>query len=137
MIEARLVFDTGTFVLIWMVQLIVYPSFLYYSKDHFLKWHKQYMNSLTYIVAPLLLGQVVAASYHVFLDPSGYTISVLFVIASVVLYTFGHFVALHNTLQFQYSITTIQKLIKNNWYRTFLWTLVLLLDLVFIAVGAY
>jgi hypothetical protein len=37
----RLLFDAGLFVLIWMIQLSVYPSFLYYEKQN-----KNIMNSL-------------------------------------------------------------------------------------------
>jgi len=36
----RLLFDFGLLVLIWLVQLVIYPSFLYYEQDNLKRWHE-------------------------------------------------------------------------------------------------
>ncbi|MFT7429007.1 MAG: hypothetical protein ACI9IZ_001504, partial [Nonlabens sp.] len=36
----QLLVDFGLVVLIWIVQLIIYPSFLYYGSKTLNKWHK-------------------------------------------------------------------------------------------------
>ena len=36
---ARVIIDFGAVVLIWMVQLVVYPSFTYFQKKELMDWH--------------------------------------------------------------------------------------------------
>lgn len=131
MTELRLIFDTGTFVLIWMVQLIVYPSFLYYSKDEFLTWHKKYTQSLVIIVLPLLAGQGLSIAYHFFSEMTLFTFIQGSLITAVTLHTFIYFIPLHSQLQSNYSIELVKKLINKNWIRTIVWTLILFVDLGF------
>ena len=50
--------DFGLVVLIWMVQLIIYPSFLVIEEDAFKVWHKKYMLLISYLVIPLMFAQV-------------------------------------------------------------------------------
>ncbi len=42
----RLLLDFGLVVLIWMIQGIVYPSFLDYNTENLAVWHRKYMNRL-------------------------------------------------------------------------------------------
>ncbi len=137
MIEARLFFDTALFILIWLVQLIIYPSFLYYSKDSFLTWHKRYTKSLTFIVAPLLAGQGITVAYQFFTALSWYSFLSSLLITAVIGYTFVHFIPLHTELEVNYSSKTIKKLIRNNWYRTVLWTSVVVLDVLYLVNNKY
>lgn len=131
MIEFRLFFDTGLFMLIWLVQLIVYPAFLYYPKDDFLRWHKKYTRVLTFIVAPFLAGQVISVSYDLFNSLSSYPAAInSILILSVIGYTFVQFVPLHRQLQVNYSKKMIKHLIKHNWYRTALWTTIVIIDII-------
>ena len=59
MIEiTRLLLDFGLCILIWMVQLIVYPSFLFFSDNNLFTWHKTYTKAIALIVMPLMLGQL-------------------------------------------------------------------------------
>ena len=50
--------DFGLVVLIWIVQLIIYPSFHVVANDAFAAWHKTYMALISYLVIPLMFGQV-------------------------------------------------------------------------------
>lgn len=135
MIETRLIFDTSTFMLIWMTQLIVYPSFRYFSKDEFKKWHAQYTRSLTLIVAPLLAGQGLSIAYQFFSDVNWYTTICGFLITVVIIYTFVVFIPLHAKLQEYPSTALINKLIHLNWYRAVLWSLLLFLDIAYYLVA--
>ena len=59
MIEiTRLLLDFGLCILIWMVQLVVYPSFLFFSFNNLFTWHKTYTKAIALIVIPLMLGQL-------------------------------------------------------------------------------
>ena len=51
----RLLVDAGFIVLIWAVQLVIYPSFKFYSNANLLKWHRLYTKRVTVIVLPLML----------------------------------------------------------------------------------
>ncbi|MBX2821145.1 MAG: hypothetical protein KTR29_15725, partial [Rhodothermaceae bacterium] len=56
--EARTVVDFGLLVLIWIVQLIVYPGFKYSDIHLFGDWHSQYSMLISFLVIPLMLSQV-------------------------------------------------------------------------------
>ena len=76
MIEiTRLVLDVGLLVLIWMIQLIVYPSFLFYTAKELIAWHKMYTKAIALIVIPLMLGQLGIIIYQVFLVQNTYTLT--------------------------------------------------------------
>ena len=54
----RLLFDFGLVILIWMVQLVVYPSFRYYKESDLMRWHERYTKAISIIVVPLMFGQL-------------------------------------------------------------------------------
>ena len=43
---ARLIVDSGMCVLIWMVQLIIYPAFHAITPARFSSWHSEYMQAI-------------------------------------------------------------------------------------------
>jgi len=69
----RVAFDFGMLVLIWLVQLIIYPSFEFTDKDAFLGWHEKYTGLITVVVLPLMLGQLGLTLYQLTLDCNFYT----------------------------------------------------------------
>lgn len=50
--------DLGLFVLIWLVQLVIYPSFYYIADEKLQEWHKIYTRRISYFVLPLMLAQL-------------------------------------------------------------------------------
>ncbi len=121
-------FDAGLLVLIWMVQLIIYPSFLYYERNNLITWHKKYTGLITVIVAPLMFGQL-GCSIYVLIDGFQFmSIVKLGLILLVWLSTFIYFAPTHGKIsKGDFSETTLQQLVKLNWFRTFTWTLVFIL----------
>jgi hypothetical protein len=121
----RLLFDAGLFVLIWMVQLVVYPSFLYYEKQNLVKWHNQYAKGLAIIVIPLMFGQLTLSIIQLFrLSSSENSIDLMLVIA-VWIITFILFVPIHNKIAKNEATNQLLKqLVNRNWLRTILWTLI-------------
>ena len=65
---ASLTIDFGAVVLIWMVQLIIYPSFVYYADKDLLKWHIPYTQRVTFIVAPIMFSQTGIIAYQTFTE---------------------------------------------------------------------
>ncbi|MEM1320668.1 MAG: hypothetical protein AAGG75_10460 [Bacteroidota bacterium] len=126
----RLLFDAGLFVLIWMVQLIVYPGFQYYASEQLLTWHNTYTPRITVIVMPLMLGQLALAALQLWTRQDWYTLSSALIIALLWGSTFLYFIPLHGQIaNNQFNTQTLQELVSKNWGRTFLWTLLLALSL--------
>ena len=128
----RLLFDTGTFILIWIVQLAIYPSFQYYSKEQLINWHNQYTENITFIVMPLMLGQLTLCGLQLLYSLDWYSIASLGIIISLWISTFSTFVPLHNRISnSDYEQSDLVQLVQKNWLRTALWTLLLLLSIIY------
>ena len=126
----RVIIDFGLVVLIWMVQLIIYPGFSYYSNSDLLKWHKFYTPKITIVVAPLMFIQMGIAIYlTVFEFSLPYLIYLILVLSSWIS-TFIYFVPLHRKIDGNTDIKiSAQKLATGNWVRTFQWTFIFIYSL--------
>ena len=126
----RLLIDFGLVVLIWIVQRIVYPGFLFYKPDDLIKWHSVYTSRFTFIVMPLMLGQLGISIYQLIIKIELYTVLSLMIIILIWLSTFLQFVPVHNEIhKGKFSHKKLDSLIKKNWIRTFLWTVLFLYSL--------
>ncbi|MEM1405844.1 MAG: hypothetical protein AAGG59_03655 [Bacteroidota bacterium] len=126
----KLVLDFGLLVLIWLVQLIIYPSFQYIDRSQMAQWHSKYTMLITLVVMPLMLGQVVAHGAGLFRKIDTLAIVQAILIAAVWAVTFLKAVPLHNQIQQGNNLQdNIQMLIQWNWPRTFLWTTVFAISL--------
>jgi len=127
----RILFDLGLLVLIWMVQLVVYPSFLYYSDERLIKWHSRYVQRISLVVIPLMFGQTFVSGYQLYQEHTSYTVgSVILVIVTWVL-TFSLFVPRHNAISNGvHTHKTLVELVSLNWSRTMIWTLIFLWTLI-------
>ncbi len=56
--ELRQLIDFGLVVLLWLVQRIIYPSFMQVAPERLVEWHAQYTQQMGYIVVPLMFGQL-------------------------------------------------------------------------------
>ena len=122
----RLLFDAGLFVLIWMVQLTIYPSFLYFEKQNLFKWHTQYLAVFSRIVIPLMFGQLIIAGMQVFKMITMETVVSLLLVLLVWISTFIQFVPIHNKIsKNEASDALLKQLVSKNWIRTILWSLIL------------
>lgn len=127
----RVLVDFGLLVLIWMIQLIVYPSFLHYQKENLITWHKKYTLLISYIVAPLMLMQLGAAIFIIIREATAYNVLVLLLIGIIWATTFLQFVPIHSAIsKGNFSEEQLQKLVNRNWIRTLLWTVLFVLNLI-------
>ncbi|TPN87706.1 hypothetical protein [Aquimarina algicola] len=126
LLVTRLLLDFGLLVLIWIVQLIIYPGFAYYTQDQLLIWHSKYTTFITIIVMPLMLGQLALYSIQLFLHIDVYVLIIWVLIVLIWSATFLQAVPLHNKIAQNKNKNNIivNKLIKINWLRTVLWTMV-------------
>lgn len=72
LVEATRLASFGLVVLIWLVQVIIYPAFAESAPERFVLWHAGYTRALTWIVAPLMLGQVALLVWLLIVRPSSW-----------------------------------------------------------------
>ena len=126
--QLQIVVDTAMVTLIWMVQLVVYPSFRSIGPDRFHDWHLQYMKTISRIVIPLMFLQALCHGGLSVLQPSIMQWIATAALVGAWIVTFTLSVPCHQALQQSgYQMETIDRLIKTNWLRTLLWSLILLL----------
>ena len=130
MIEiTRLLLDFGMCILIWMVQLIVYPSFAFYNNTQLLTWHKTYTKAIALIVIPLMLGQLGIAIYQVFLAQNVYTLVSIVLVVFLWGITLLKFAPMHQQIsKGNTQIQLLKTLVQMNWIRTMIWTLLFVLS---------
>jgi hypothetical protein len=110
---------------IWYVQLVHYPMFLGLSEDQFSKWHHFHSDRTTWIVAPLMIVELITAGLVFFEDRSWQNcVFIIGLTGAMWLLTFFVSVPFHTTLtNVGYSKTVIEQLVVTNWYRTFVYSL--------------
>ncbi|EMI21201.1 putative membrane protein [Rhodopirellula maiorica SM1] len=118
--------DSGLFVLIWLVQWIIYPSFEFCQPHRFKSWHSRYTTLISFFVIPLMFAQVGMHGWTIVSSPSIAGAVALLCITIAWVSTFTLSVPCHNRLQqYGYDVATIRRLVHTNWIRTAAWTIVL------------
>jgi len=118
----------GLLVLIWIVQIIIYPGMHAWVKGNFADLHRDYTRRISVIVGPLMLVQAVLGVRQVIITPEPVPVVQAILIASVWSVTAFISVPLHRRLGSGYDALVINRLIKTNWLRTAGWSLISLLD---------
>ncbi len=127
----KLIIDFGLVILIWMTQLVVYPSFTYYAENNLINWHSRYTTAISIIVMPLMLLQVGIHGWYLFNNFSWTGLVAAIMIALIWVNTFFFAVPLHNQIASERNVLeAAASLVKVNWFRTVLWTFVFLLGLI-------
>ena len=124
-LEIHSLVDFGMCVVLWLVQLVIYPSFLRVEPSELIAWHKAYTFRVSFIILPLMFGQLVFTILSVLEGPSILEwVAFAFVLVCWIL-TFFVSVPLHRKIE-QNDTTkeTRQKLIATNWPRTILWSVI-------------
>lgn len=123
LIKIRLLLDFGLVVLIWMVQLIIYSSFQFYTSEELVLWHSKYTVAISFIVMPLMLGQLAVSAFQFVRLRNFYTVSSLIVVCLIWILTFTVFVPIHNSIASNsFTADSLESLVQKNWSRTFLWS---------------
>ncbi|NAS32535.1 hypothetical protein GTQ40_16255 [Flavobacteriaceae bacterium R38] len=125
----RLLVDFGLLILIWMIQLVVYPGFSYYSRKWLIIWHRKYTALIGYIVGPLMLAQLGFYSYQLINSITLLHVISLSMVGIIWLITFLQFVPAHkNISKGRIRGNILKSLVYKNWSRTILWTLLFILN---------
>ena len=109
--------------LIWVIQIVHYPSFDYISEEKFVFFQQFHVKSISKIVLPMMLVELITGlillikNMHVLMIIN---LCLLFLTWGLTLFLS---MPLHKKLLKGYNKKPINKLIITNWPRTFLWTL--------------
>jgi len=125
----HLIFTSIMTGVIWVIQIVHYPSFHFIEKELYTAFQKFHMNKISIIVMPIMLAELITG-IMLFLDKSSkspfLTISII-ILVLIWLITGVFFTKAHNELIAGYQELVVNQLVAMNWIRTLLWTLRLLL----------
>ena len=127
--EHALAVDFAMFVLIWVVQVIVYTVFHHVKESVFVSWHRKYCNQIGFFVLPLMFLQGIEAASSSFFVGDTLAWLKLFGVLGTWFVTFAVSAPCHRILAKEgLQAQVIVRLIRTNWLRTFLWTLVFIVS---------
>ncbi len=109
--------------LIWTIQLVHYPSFHYVEESHFVSFEAHHTFSVSLIVLPLMIIELITAFIIYFEDSSMLLALNLLCLIMIWTATFTLSVPCHKVLSKTKSAAAIDKLVKTNWIRTILWSI--------------
>lgn len=125
-----LAIDAAMAVLIWLVQLIIYPSFRTQEQDGFRRWHRGYTRTIGFIVGPLIAAQILLHGKDLWAGVTAISIAQVALIAIALVVTVTLSVPCHHALSSRGKDSgIIDRLVRTNWLRTLAWTGVLVLSL--------
>ena len=112
-----------------ITHFVTYPSFKLIKSSSFSEFHKSYTNKMLFIVAPVMILELISSLLLVNFDKSdnNLEIGLLITLMLIWLLTFFIIVPIHNKLTVNYNKDLNQKLIKYNGLRTMLWMIKLIL----------
>jgi len=121
------IINFGLVVLIWLVQLIIYPSFAHIDEAGFVNWHRKYVKRISSVAIPLMLAQILLVFRLVFLKSNLLDFLMLSGITIIWIASFSLSVPCHKKLQKRgKDQAVIKRLVQTNWIRTILWTAIFL-----------
>ena len=130
MIILNLILSSMLTCLIWIVQILHYPSFKFVDKNHFVEFEAFHTKSISFIVLPLMLLEITVSSLLLYQNPrSVLTLGSCLLLAFIWGTTFLVSVPCHNILSTGFDLTTIEKLVSTNWIRTISWSMKMILSI--------
>ena len=116
---------------IWIVQLVHYPTFLFIDEQKSNDFQKFHMSRISYIVMPAMTTELFSGIYiyiysNMAIDSNLFLLALTILIINWII-TALVFVKMHNKLLINYKIEIISLLVKWNWLRTLLWSVRLIL----------
>ena len=112
-----------------ITHFVTYPSFRLIKSSLFSEFHKSYTNKMLFIVAPVMILELISSLFLVIFDVSDNNTEIGLLISLLLIWflTFFIIVPIHNKLTLNYNKDLNQKLIKYNGLRTIFWIIKLTL----------
>ena len=110
---------------IWVIQLVHYPSFRFTDREKYVSFQIFHMRKISFIVMPVMvlefLSGLLLVLYH---SNHESLLRISFILLLIIwLVTALFFAQIHQKLSKGYDETLVRKLVSFNWIRTLLWTI--------------
>ena len=125
-LQLEILVTFGLCVLIWLIQLLHYPSFTFYEGSRFPEAMTFHQTRISFIVIPLMFFELFITGWSFYQAQNFYTTTCLMMLIGIWLSTFFLQVPAHEKLILKKDNQMIERLVKTNWIRTILWSLKLL-----------
>ena len=123
--QLHLISTSMMVAIIWIVQILHYPTFLFIDKVRYTEFQQFHMNKISYIIVPLMLVELISGLSILFtvenIQFSFYVSLSLLILIWLITGLF--FTKFHSELSKKFSHNTILRLIRLNWIRTVFWTI--------------
>lgn len=121
--ELRTLLDFGMLVILWLVQLVIYPSFLRCELIQLVDWHRAYKSRVAWVIIPVMFTQLPLVAWLSWTTPNTANYCALGALVLCWILTFAVSVPLHRRIDAgDTGAVTVGRLIRTNWPRTILWT---------------
>ncbi len=122
--NVHLIVTSAIVGVIWMVQLVHYPSFLYVDKNKYKLFQEFHMSRIGFIVVPLMAVELITGALLLIIYKlsSIYFFSSMLLLVGIWFLTAIVFTRIHSKLLNGYSEKLIHDLVSFNWIRTIMWT---------------
>lgn len=115
--------------LIWLIQLVHYPSFKKIDPKKFQEFHSFHSKKITPLVFPLMSIELLFSVYFSWLTRDSFWLVQFLLVLLIWGATIFVSVPIHNKLS-EYNESKIDQLVTTNWIRTILWSLKSLLVII-------
>jgi hypothetical protein len=137
LIVFNLAVSWGLSILIWLVQVIIYPGFVRIPAGKFVDYHHWYVKRITIIVLPLMVSEVLLTAMWLLDAPAPGSIISSVLVLVVWFSTFVFQVPIHGRLKSGKDTALIRRLVATNWIRTGAWSLKALIVTVVLIGGSF
>ena len=125
MLAMHLVLASTMVGVIWVIQLVHYPSFRYTDREKYVSFQIFHMRNISFIVVPVMilefLSGLLLVLYH---SNQESLLRISFILLLIIwLVTALFFAQIHQKLSKGYDETLVRNLVSLNWIRTLLWTI--------------
>jgi hypothetical protein len=111
--------------LTWTVQMVQYPSFALVGAAEFAAYHKHHTTRMSWIVAPLMGGELLTGVALLWIGPAGLSGALLWTGLGLIALNWGWtaFVAVPLHARMSHRADGLKRaLVKANWVRTVAWS---------------
>ena len=123
--QIHLIATSMMVAIIWIVQILHYPTFLFINKKQYTDFQQFHMNKISYIIVPIMAVELFSGLGILFIiqiqQISFYVSFALLILIWMI--TGLLFTKYHSDLSKKYNEETILQLIRFNWIRTLFWTI--------------
>lgn len=110
---------------IWVIQLVHYPSFRFTDREKYVSFQIFHMRNISFIVVPIMILEFLSGLLLVLYHSNHESLlRISFILLLIIwLVTALFFAQIHQKLSKGYDETLVRNLVSLNWIRTLLWTI--------------